>query len=188
MNLRLFINADRTIVGTSATSGIEQRQDCLWLPKAWPAPTIGNGSYMEGGGVWNRAAHSICPCHRARCSCGSPQARVRSEHLLACRAGHSYHVRFCVIGAHVALIVVFRVESRESMTNDIGTSTSGVAPSDIELTGSASPDPAPAWPSCLALDDEGKNPLSRSRSQKSDSVKQTRRLGFSVHQPGARVA
>jgi hypothetical protein len=103
-------------------------------------------------------------------------------------AGHSYHVRFCVIGAHVALIVVFRVESRESMTNDIVTSTSGVAPSDIELTGSASPDPAPAWPSCLALDDEGKNPLSRSRSQKSDSVKQTRRLGFSVHQPGARVA
>jgi hypothetical protein len=62
----------------------------------------------------------------------------------------------------VALIVVFEVESRESMTNGIATSTSGVAPSDTELMGSASPNPTPAWPSCLALDDEGENPLSRS--------------------------
>jgi hypothetical protein len=54
MNLRLFINADGTIVGTLATSGVEQRWDRLWLPRAWPSPAADNDCYMEGGGVWNR--------------------------------------------------------------------------------------------------------------------------------------
>jgi hypothetical protein len=75
-----------------------------------------------------------------------------------------------------------------AMTSDIATSTSGVSPSDIELTGSTSPDPAPAWSLCLALDNEGENSLSHSRSQKSDLVKQTWRLGFSERRPGARAA
>jgi hypothetical protein len=79
-------------------------------------------------------------------------------------------------------------ESRESMTSDIVTPSSSIAPSDTEVTGSVSPDPAPTWLSCLALGNERENPLSHSRYQKSDLAKQTWRLGFFGHRPGVQTA
>jgi hypothetical protein len=144
MNSSLFINADGTIIRTSTTSRVEQRWDRLWLPRAWPSPRppLAMAVTWKEAECGTEVAHSIRPCHRARCLRGCPRAWVRSEHHLARGA-----LVLCLLlhdrRAHIALIVIFGVESRESMTNDIATSTSCVAPSDIELTGSASPDPTP---------------------------------------------
>jgi hypothetical protein len=142
MNLRLFINANGTIVGTFTTLGVEQRRDRLWLPRAWPSPVTSNHCYMEGGRVWNRGSAQHPPLPPRTLFAWQPSS-VGSIGTPSC----TWALVSCPLlrdrRAHIALIVVFGVESRESMTNDIATSTSCVAPSDIELTGSASPDLTP---------------------------------------------
>jgi hypothetical protein len=162
--------------------------------QAAPSPAAANGCCIgEGGGVWSGGGAQQPPFPpRTLLARWPPSAWYDRNTFL--HAGHSYRVRFCAIGGRASLSspsesVTRRgdaggggdgQESRESMTSDIATSSSGVAPSDTELTGSASPDPAPAWPPCLALGDEGEKPVvSLSRSEKSDSARRTRRLGFS---------
>jgi hypothetical protein len=112
MNSSLFINADGTIVHTSATSRAEQRWYHLWLPRAWPLPhpPLAMAATWKEAECGTEAACIIRPCHRARCLRGSPRAWVRSEHLLARGA-----LVLCLLlhdrRAHVALIVIFGVES-----------------------------------------------------------------------------
>jgi hypothetical protein len=128
-------------------------------------------------------ACSSHPCYLARCLHGSP------------RAWGTTRTPSCTWGTRTTSSSTRSTGARRScchlwsqwhggntiMSRKIAwpaTSSSGVALSDTELIGSASPDPTPARPLSLALGDEWENPLSRSWSHKSDSTKNTRRLGF----------
>jgi hypothetical protein len=112
------------------------------------------------------AACIICPCRCAHCSHGSPRASGSIGTPSCTRVSHTTSASARSALSSSSSVSMTRRDdnhkSRESMTSDIVTPSSSVAPSDNELTSSASPDLAPMWSSCLALGNEGENQLSHS--------------------------
>jgi hypothetical protein len=105
-------------------------------------------------------ARNIRPCRCAHCSHGSPRASGSIGTPSCTRVSRTASASArSALSSSSSVSMTWRDDnhkSRESMTNDIATPSSGIAPSDTELTSSASRDPAPTWSSCLALGNEGR--------------------------------